>query len=394
MIYSLYLKIDFKLYFILSRRRLFIFAVSSIIHANFAFSQSNYIVNGNLEDNSYYSLVSDSGETSKGLPYLDNYSLLFIRNFKGIFCYPYADSLPYIALRYGFGFSPIHSHCMKPEHRKNSCEIVGKFFKELDIGSEYKFQFSYFPYWGNCLLNDSISMFLLNLNGERIQELKFFIGNDKPFIHKIIAFDFLAIDRAAFFSIFISYDDIVKKTTMEEFFDSSIANRKYVITDKPFSGCNFYYPKDFDEEIKMRQANPFVYYLFREFKCTSAYDSSKYCETIIDTTLLSNIFFKVDSEVANINTIISRRLNLNGKEILVKGFSDANTDKGSNINQLSEARANNVKNLLKEQFDCNVSVMSFGSNYPVKYDPYKTLNRRVEVFEVTKKFVKCIDIKP
>lgn len=86
------------------------------------FAQENLIVNGNLQDNTYYALENNSAETTKGLPYLDNWSLMFIRNFKGIFCYPYPDSIPYIALRYGYGFLPIH--CMKKEHRQKSSEII------------------------------------------------------------------------------------------------------------------------------------------------------------------------------------------------------------------------------------------------------------------------------
>lgn len=195
---------------------------------------------------------------------------------------------------------------------------------------------TYLPYWGNCLIQDSISLDLLNKSGEIVQQQKFFIGDDKPFQYKTISIDFLAIENSAFFKLHINYDDSIKKINSPQFFDSSILKRKYVITkDKACSYCNCYTQNEFDEEVRMRIENPFVYYLFSRFSCVSSYDSSKYCQQKIDTVLVSNIFFKKNSAEANIHTILSRQLDLNGKEILVKGYSDKNSDTISELHNIS-----------------------------------------------------------
>lgn len=373
-------------------RRLYLILGLIYSHSLFSQEKENLVVNGDFSDNSMY-ITEDERRL---LPYLDQYSTLSIRDFKGMFAYPYPDSAPYMGIKYGNGFL-INHICTKTrkESIEGISEVYGTFKYVLKPHEDYELIFEYFPYWGTCLIQDSIDIILLDIKGVEIQNLKVFIGNDTPFVSKKVKISFINDSNAKYFKLVINTRSNLQIIPHALFRDSIVKNRHISIDKKSTnkSCCNCYTPEEYAQEEKMRRDSSFVYYLINGFSCYSTLDSSLICDTKIDTFFTGSVYFSPNSDSGSIEKLMRHRNSLDNKTILLKSYSDKYTDT-MDIDQISLYRAINIKQQLEKTYNSTVSYETIGDRIRIENDPKRKLNRRVDIYFLNHRYVNCSKAKP
>lgn len=246
--------------------------------------QENLISNGDFRINTVYVYQRDTIEHY--IPQLDDFSTVYIHDFKGLFCYPYPDSFVYIAFKIGNGFIRARN-----QWSYNKSEVYGKFNQLLTKGALYNFQFDYFPYWGNCRVRDSIPFNLLDRQGNVNQTMKVFFGHDTSFRVRTVEFNFLATGEEYFFCLKLDSNAKINLVRVPEFIDPllKISNEDKKLPSK----CGLPFPLDsVMVEEQMRRDKPFIYYMLNNFNCVRAeIDSSLICDVLTDSILVGTVYF-------------------------------------------------------------------------------------------------------
>lgn len=354
----------------------------------FAQSQENLVSNGDLSQNRLW-ITEDE---KKRVPMLEYCSNVKIDDFKGMFCYPYPDSFAYLGFKIGNGYS-----ISRNPNLFNKSEVCGTFKRSLKKNTVYMFQFEYFPYWGNCMVVDSIPFYLIDINGRTVQSLKVYFGNDSPYQSRTIEFNFTSNGTERYFCLRKDSTDKIKLLKCAEFIDSFLSkrNRRNEFNE---SRChNYIAPWTADSvtaEKRMRIENPFIYYLLNNFSCTMLTDdSSKICDVVIDTSLVSVIYFRPNSDSSSIEKLLLHKVDLYEKRVLLKSYSDRVSDT-SDLSIISALRAENTRELLEAEYNCYTQMELLEGNIPISNDPKGILNRRVEIYTLRNRYVNCLMIKP
>lgn len=365
------------------RSRLIVFNLFCLSYSlfNYLVAQNNLIINGDLSHNQIFVPPDET----RVLPYLEDFNNpVYIWDVKGLFFYPYEDSFVYLGLKYGSGF-----------HRKRSLrnyynysEACGKFVNELSENQDYLFQFDYFPYWGNCLMTDSIPLVFLDKNGKVTNSIKIFIGNDSPFQRKTYSAEFRSNGKERFFCLKIDSNTSFSHTRVP-LFEDALLTRRFVKYQKLWS-TYLLTEAEFLEERQMKETKPFVYYMLNNFICRRPIiDSSQFCQLVYDTTYSGTVFYDPDQDSFDLERLHRQQSSLYDQNILIKVYtSDAKMNhEDSNAYEIS---INRVEELFNRQYHSETQIERLIETSSSNEHAMQLKRNYIEIYTIRKRFANCI----